>query len=473
MARPSSDRLHDRARIHVQGGTGGDGATSFRREAHVPRGGPDGGDGGRGGVVVVVCDDSLRDLQRFTRRRKHHAGRGGHGGGALRHGAAGEALVLPVPPGTRIVGEDGDLRGRSWELLAPGQRARVARGGAGGRGNKQFATATRQAPRFAERGLAGEEGWLALELKLLADVGLVGLPNAGKSSLLARLTRARPKVAGYPFTTLSPVLGVLEGEERQLVVADIPGLIEGASGGAGLGHDFLAHIERTRVLVHVLDIGSAVAAGTEAHPVADYETIERELHAHDPRLAQLPRVLVLSKVDLIGEQQARAAVIEWERALAGRAPVVATSAATGAGLEALSRLLLQRVAESEAAARREPAGREAHPVIGGAAGSAAGAGLAGAPTALAPESLAEHMVFRPAGEKGYSVERLGPGSFAVRGRGIELLLARFDIDNEEALAYLEARLRRIGVLKALEAEGFERGDDVEIAGTPLRLKLQP
>jgi len=307
----------------------------------------------------------------------------------------------------------------------------------------------------------------------------VGLPNAGKSSLLARLTCARPKVAGYPFTTLSPVLGVLEGEERQLVVADIPGLIEGASGGAGLGHDFLAHIERTRVLVHVLDIGSAVAAGTAAHPVADYETVERELQAHDPRLAQLPRVLVLSKVDLIGEQQARAAVIEWERRLAGRAPVVATSAATGAGLEALSRLLLQRVAESEATAcalqgaRREPTGREAHPVIGGAAGSAAGAGLAGAPTALAPESLAEHMVFRPAGEKGYSVERLGPGSFAVRGRGIELLLARFDIDNEEALAYLEARLRRIGVLKALEAEGFERGDDVEIAGTTLRLKLQP
>src|SRR5205085_4296423 len=195
MARPS-DSLHDRARIHVQGGTGGDGATSFRREAHVPRGGPDGGDGGRGGDVVVVSDDSLRDLQRFTRRRKHHADRGGHGGSALRHGASGEALVLPVPPGTSIVGEDGDLHGRSWELLAPGQRARVARGGAGGRGNKQFATATRQAPRFAERGLEGEEGWLALELKLLADAGLVGLANAGNSSLLARFTRAKPKVAG-------------------------------------------------------------------------------------------------------------------------------------------------------------------------------------------------------------------------------------------------------------------------------------
>ncbi|TMK99447.1 MAG: GTPase ObgE [Actinobacteria bacterium] len=472
MARPS-DRLHDRARIHAQGGRGGDGATSFRREAHVPRGGPDGGDGGRGGDVVVVCDDSLRDLVRFSRRRKHHAGRGGHGGGALRHGATGETLVLPVPPGTRIVGEDGDLRGRSWELLAPGQRARVARGGAGGRGNKHFATATRQAPRFAERGLPGEEGWLALELKLLADAGLVGLPNAGKSSLLARLTRARPKVADYPFTTLSPVLGVLEGDERQLVVADIPGLIEGASGGAGLGHDFLAHLERTRVLVHVLDIGSATAAGIEAHPAADYETIEHELEAHDPRLAQLPCVLALSKVDLIGEERARAAITEWERRLGGRVPVVATSSATGAGLEALSRLLLQRVAESEAAEQHERADREAHPVVGAPAGGAADAGLAGAPSALVPESLAEHIVFRPAGDRGYRVERLGPRSFAVHGRGIELLLERFDIDNEEALAYLEARLRRIGVLKALEAEGFRRGDEVEIAGTTLRLKLQP
>jgi len=472
MARPS-DRLHDRARIHVQGGSGGDGAMSFRREAHVPRGGPDGGDGGRGGDVVVVCDDSLRDLQRFTRTRTYHAASGGQGGGALRHGAGGEALVLSVPPGTRIVGEDGDLRGRSWELLAPGQLARIARGGAGGRGNKQFATATRQAPRFAERGLEGEEGWLALELKLLADAGLVGLPNAGKSSLLAQLTRARPKVAGYPFTTLSPVLGVLEGEERQLVVADIPGLIEGASAGAGLGHDFLAHIERTRVLAHVLDIGSAAAAGAESRPVADYETIERELQAHDPRLAQLPRVLVLSKVDLIDEQQARAAVIEWERRLGGRTPVIATSSATGAGLKELSRLLLERVAESEAAARSEPTGHEAHRVRSGAAGRTVAPGRAGASAAVVPGSLAEHMVFRPGGERGYRVERLGPGSFAVRGQGIELLLARFDIGNEEALAYLEARLRRIGVLKALEAEGFERGDEIEIAGTRLHLKLQP
>ena len=224
---------------------------SFRREAHVPRGGPDGGDGGHGGAILLVCDDSLRDLQEFRRKTHYRAGRGGHGEGSLRHGADGETLDIRVPPGTQVSAledEAGDLGGRRWELLATGQRATVARGGAGGKGNKHFATATRQAPRFAERGLAGEEGWLELRLKLLADVGLVGMPNAGKSSLLARLTRAAPKVAAYPFTTLSPVLGVLEGEERQLVVADIPGLIEGASEGAGLGHDFLAHVERTRLL---------------------------------------------------------------------------------------------------------------------------------------------------------------------------------------------------------------------------------
>ena len=241
----------------MQAGAGGDGCMSFRREAHVPKGGPDGGDGGRGGDVVILCDDSLRDLQSFRRRTHHSAGRGGHGEGSLRHGAEGRQLTLRVPPGTQISApaeDDGDLGGRRWELLAAGQSAMVARGGSGGKGNKRFTTPTRQAPRFAERGLPGEEGWLELRLRLLADVGLVGLPNAGKSSLLSRLTRAAPKIASYPFTTLSPVLGVLEAEDRQLVLADIPGLIEGASQGAGLGHDFLAHIERTQLLVHVLDL---------------------------------------------------------------------------------------------------------------------------------------------------------------------------------------------------------------------------
>jgi GTP-binding protein len=435
----------------VQAGAGGDGSASFRREAHVPRGGPDGGDGGRGGDVVVVCDESLRDLQSFHRRSHYRAGRGGHGEGSLRHGADGQTLEIRVPPGTEVAADEqepGDLAGRRWELLADGQRARLARGGSGGRGNKRFATATRQAPRFAERGLPGEEGWLGLRLKLLADVGLVGLPNAGKSSLLSRLTRAAPKVADYPFTTLSPVLGVLEGEERQLVLADIPGLIEGASEGAGLGHDFLAHVERTRLLVHVLDIAPELSGGEQADMLANHQTIERELAAHDPRLAALPRVLALSKVDLVGPERIERTVAQWRERLGPGVPVIATSSATRAGLGELAAELLRRVP-----ALRQDAGGEA----------GAGAGAGGA-----EEELAEHMVFRPAGE-GYSVERLRPGAFAVRGRGIERLLARFDVENEDAMAHVEGTLRRIGVLRALEAEGFQPGDEIEIAGQTFEL----
>jgi len=426
---------------------------SFRREAKVPRGGPDGGDGGRGGDVIVLCDDSLRDLQSFRRRSHYRAGRGGHGEGALRHGAAGQELTIRVPPGTEVVGPDGDgddLQGRRWELIADGQRARVARGGSGGRGNKHFATPTRQAPHFAERGLAGEEGWLELRLRLLADVGLVGLPNAGKSSLLSRLTRAAPKIGSYPFTTLSPVLGVLEGDDRQLVVADIPGLIEGASEGAGLGHEFLAHVERTRILVHVLDLAPELTAGEDADMAVNHETIERELAAYDERLARLPRVLALSKADLVTEARAREICAEWRGRLGREVPVVLTSSATGRGLEELAAVLLRSLAA--------PAGVHPSDTDG------AGAGPDGA-----EEELAEHMVFRPASAAGFRVEQLAPGSFAVRGRGIERLLERHDIDNDEAMAYLEGRLRRIGVLRALEAEGFQPGDEIEIAGVTFEL----
>jgi GTPase len=454
--------LSDRARIHVQAGAGGDGCTSFRREAHVPRGGPDGGDGGRGGDVLVVCSESLRDLQAFRRRSHFRAGRGGHGEGALRHGADGETLVIAVPPGTEIAASEddgGELAGRRWELLADGQRATVARGGGGGRGNKRFATATRQAPRFAERGLPGEEGWLRLRLKLLADVGLVGLPNAGKSSLLSRLTRAAPKVAGYPFTTLAPVLGVLEGEERQLVLADIPGLIEGASEGAGLGHDFLAHVERTRLLVHVLDVAPELSASAGADMAANFATIERELAAHDERLALLPRVLALSKVDLVSAERAEQTAAQWRERLGPEVPVIATSAASRHGVAELAAELLRRVGASHLTAPPRA--------------TLAGARVGGSTAALGEEELAEHMVFRPAadgaGAAGYRVERLAPGSFAVRGRGIERLFARYDADNEEAMAYLEGRLRRIGVIAALESRGFQPGDEIEIGGVTFEL----
>src|SRR5579875_3968122 len=355
--------MQDRARIHVQAGGGGDGCLSFRREAHVPKGGPDGGDGGRGGDVVLVCDDSLRDLESFRRRSHFRARRGGHGQGALRHGADGDMLELAVPPGTQVLVERDGTR---YDLVVPGQRATVARGGSGGRGNKRFAGPTHQTPRFAERGLAGEETWISLSLKLLADVGLVGLPNAGKSSLLRRLTRAQPKVAGYPFTTLSPVLGTLQSDDRQLVIADIPGLIEGASAGAGLGHEFLAHIERTRLLVHVLDL--APLDGSD--PFGNHATVERELARHDPRLAALPRILALSKADLVAPGDAEAARELWSQELGPEVPVIITSAATHAGLQELTEALLQRVPEVAPGA----------PAAGGATGGGA------------PAELAEHRV---------------------------------------------------------------------------------
>ena len=424
--------LFDRARIHVKAGRGGDGSMSFRREAKVPKGGPDGGDGGRGGNVVLVCDDSLRDLQFFRRTAHFAAGRGGHGQGRLRHGADGEDRIVSVPPGTVVELDDGTRH----DLVTPGQRAVVARGGAGGRGNKHFATATRQAPRFAERGLPGEERWVELRLKLLADVGLVGLPNAGKSSLLRRMTAARPKGADYPFTTLEPVLGTIEGDDRQLVLADIPGLIEGASDGAGLGHDFLAHVERTRLLVHVLDV--APVDGSD--PVANHATIERELAAHDPRLATLPRVLALSKVDLVPPETAEAAAAAWRERLGPDVPVVRTSSATGEGLDELRRVLLERVPVA-------PPSPEVADVDG----------------------LAEHKVFRPAARRGFHVEAVGDHAFRVVGTGIDRLVSRFDVDNEDAMAYLESRLRAIGVIRALEEAGFQPGDEVEIGGIVFEL----
>jgi GTPase len=428
----ASEVFHDGARIQVRAGGGGDGVVSFRREAHVPKGGPDGGDGGRGADVELVCDPSLRDLQRFRRSAHFSARRGGHGQGANRHGATPPTLEVRVPPGT--VAEDPES-GDRWDLTRAGQRAVVARGGMGGRGNKHFAGSTRQTPRFAEKGLPGEERTIELRLKLLADAGLVGLPNAGKSSLLARLTRARPKVADYPFTTVEPALGTLESEERQLVVADIPGLIEGASAGAGLGHEFLAHVERCRLLVHVLDL--APADGTD--PAQNHAAVEAELREHGAGLAGLPRILCLSKADLLAEEAVRAAVEDWRKRLGdGVLALIATSAATGAGLDELGEAIFRHV---------PPAPEDPD----------------------AGEVAATHRVYRPGAGEAYRVERVGAGAFRVEGEGVERLVARHDVGNEEALRYLEERLRAIGVVRALEAAGFEPGDDVEIAGTVFEL----
>ena len=314
--------FHDRARIHVQAGRGGDGGLSFRREKHVPKGGPDGGDGGPGGDVVLVADPDLRDLSAFRPNQWIAAGRGGNGRGALKHGASGEDAELRVPVGTQVFDDDEQLLA---DLAHPGARVVVARGGAPGRGNKRFATPTRQTPRFAETGLPGDELWLELRLKLLADAALVGFPNAGKSSLLRRISNAKPKVAEYPFTTLAPVLGTVDSTEgRQLTVADVPGLIEGASRGVGLGHEFLAHLERARLLVHVIDAG-------EEDVEARFEAIARELADYGAGLDALPQIVVLNKSDLLPEPPTFGVGDERVRA------VFAVSCATGAGIEELRR----------------------------------------------------------------------------------------------------------------------------------------
>jgi GTP-binding protein len=424
--------LYDRAKIYVEGGRGGDGVVSFRREAHVPRGGPDGGDGGRGGHVMLVCDAGRRDLSSLGRSRHFRAGRGEHGKGKRQHGERGEDRVIPVPPGTVVRGIDGS----ESELLSDGQRVVVARGGSGGHGNKRFATSTRQAPRFAERGLDGESGEVELHLKLLADVGLVGLPNSGKSSLLSRLTRADPKVADYPFTTVEPNLGTIELDDRQLVLADIPGLIEGAAEGAGLGHQFLAHLERCRLLVHLVEV-----APPEGDPESNYETVRDELAGYGAGLDRLPEIIALSKVDLIPRQEGDRLVDSWrDRRGSNAAEVLGTSSATGTGLDELARAIFAALPEEAAPAPSE--GFEA-----------------------------EHRVYRPGEDEGFEVVPEDEGRFRVAGRGIELLVARHDLGNPEALDYLEGRLREIGVIAALQRAGFEPGDEVVVG--ELEFELDP
>jgi GTP-binding protein len=327
--------FHDRAHLHVEAGHGGDGGLSFRREKYVPKGGPDGGDGGRGGDVVVVVDPTLRDLSSLRRIRRVQAGRGGNGRGSKKHGADGETAELRVPVGTQLLDGEGRLIA---DLAAFGGRFVATRGGQGGRGNARFATPTRQTPRFAETGLPGEELELELRLKLLVDAALAGLPNAGKSSLLRRISNAKPKVADYPFTTIEPVLGVVDGPDaRQLTVADVPGLIEGAAEGAGLGHRFLAHLERTRLLVHVID-------ASEPDLDERFRTIGGELAAYGAGLDAKPQLVVLNKIDLL--ERAPDFPVSDERVVR----VVATSCATGAGIDELKLVLFELLSPEEAVA---------------------------------------------------------------------------------------------------------------------------
>jgi GTP-binding protein len=417
----------DEVNIHVKAGDGGAGCMSFRREAHVPKGGPDGGDGGRGGDVVLVADRSISSLIDY--RFKHHfmASRGTHGKGQVRHGATGEDLVLRVPLGTICRdAETGDVMG---DLTLAGQRLAVARGGHGGRGNIHFVTPTRRAPAFAELGEPAEERWIELEMKLLADAALVGMPSAGKSSLIARMSAARPKIADYPFTTLVPNLGVVKAGGRAFVVADVPGLIEGASEGKGLGHEFLRHIERTALIIHVVDL----TGGYEARdPLSDYDVINAELALYAAELAERPRVVVGNKADVAGTEEASERL--RAQVASDGVPYFEVSALTGAGLDSMVRAVAERVFELRSAAVHE----------GGV--------------------FTKVWSHEAENDRAFSVTDLGGHVFQVTGKGVERMVIMTEWDNEEAIAFLQKRLVKAGVEKALAEAGAIDGDEIRIAG---------
>jgi GTP-binding protein len=423
----------DRVKIWVSAGAGGDGAATFRKEAHVPRGGPDGGDGGRGGTVYLRVDAGQTTLRDF--RYKHHfrATSGGRGERSRRHGSAGEDLYLDVPPGTAVYDDDSDAL--VADLVMAGQTTIVGRGGRGGLGNTHFKTSTHQAPKHAQKGEPGEERWLRLELRLIADIGLVGLPNAGKSTLLAALTAARPKIADYPFTTLEPNLGVMDlgdEDERRPSIADVPGLIEGASGGAGLGHAFLRHVERTRILVHVVD-------GADRDPEWNHDVIRDELEAHDPKLLEKPMLVVFNKVDLPAATDAWPA-FRKARGKAGQ-DVIGVSATTGEGIPELrARLASILPAADELDAPPEPAGVVVHRI----------------------EAMGD----------GFVVDR-EEGAFRVRGKRIERIAAQTNFDVEESAERFQRDLARLGIEAELRRAGVVPGDLVRIGAAELEWEAQP
>jgi GTP-binding protein len=410
----------DRATIYVQGGRGGDGCVSFRREKYVPRGGPDGGDGGHGGDVLLVADPDLRDLTKFKFASHFKGERGTHGQGSGRHGRGGEELVVPVPVGTQVWSrDDGTLLA---DLAHPGAQMVVAPGGHGGRGNRGFATATHRAPTTAEIGELGDELWLELRLKLVADAALVGFPNAGKSSLLRRISNAKPKVADYPFTTIDPVLGTVEGQDgSQLTVADVPGLLEGASEGVGLGHEFLAHLERARVLVHLVE-----AADDPADIRRRRDAIDRELALHGGGLAERPQIMVVSKIDTVAPE-ARQQLIEAAGARLG------ISSVTREGVDDLIRVLFEEGMRLPVAA---PAGEP-------------------------EEELADFLVYKPraAARREFRILR-DAGTLRVAGKALERRVAELDPESDRDVALLTGELGRLGVEDALRAAGAKPGDEI-------------
>ena len=413
----------DEATIHVRSGDGGAGLVHFRREKFVPRGGPSGGDGGHGGSVYLVVKPTLNTLIAFSRQSHFQAQHGAPGGPSNKTGRSADDLLIEVPPGTIV--RDATTGALLADLTQPGQRVLVARGGRGGRGNARFATSTNQAPRIAEKGEPGEERTLHLELKLLADVGIVGAPNAGKSTLLAVISNARPKIADYPFTTLQPNLGVVVLDDRDLVFADIPGLIEGAHAGAGLGHEFLRHIQRTRVLVHLLD-------GTAADPVADFHQINTELTLFDDALGTKPQIVALNKLDLPDVQQRWPAVRDEMTRLGYE--VMAISATTGQNVRAVVNRAVQ-VLDSLPAALPEPAERPVYQ--------------------LEEDPLA------------FTVTALRVGQFRVQGKRIERAVAMTYWDYDQAVTRFQRILETMGITAALEKAGIKPGDTVFIGDMEL------
>jgi GTP-binding protein len=411
----------DRARILVSAGSGGDGASTFRREAHVPRGGPDGGDGGRGGSVILVVEAGMTTLGDFKRQRHFRAAAGGRGMGRRAHGKNAPDVTIRVPPGTLVrTHPGGEFMG---ELMEADARLVVARGGRGGRGNVHFASSTHRAPKHAEKGTPGDELWVELELKLIADIGLVGAPNAGKSTLLAALTEARPEVGAYPFTTITPNLGVMAlDEERDAVIADVPGLIEGAHEGRGLGHHFLRHVERTRVIVGVVD-------GAAREPLEEWRAVADELRLHDPALMERPMPLVVTKLDL-PEVRERWSELRAALVAEGTEPL-AISAHDGTGLEPLRARLSDALAEATIAEEARPA----------------------------DEEMRIHR-FDPMAE-GWEVVAEGD-AFRVRGRRIELHAARTDFENEESRDRFWRLLERLGIDLELRRKGAGAGTTVHI-----------
>lgn len=441
----------DKVHIHVKAGDGGAGCMSFRREAHVPKGGPDGGDGGHGGNVVIEADGSVSSLIEY--RFKHHfkAARGIHGKGSRMHGARGEDLVLKVPVGT-VVREYFEGEKETGELLADlthdRERVIVAEGGFGGRGNTHFVTSTRRAPAFAELGEPGQEGWIELEVKLMADAALVGMPSAGKSSLIAKMSAARPKIADYPFTTLVPNLGVACSGDLSFVVADIPGLIEGAHEGKGLGHEFLRHIERSALIVHVVDL---TGDWEGRDPLQDYDIINEELRLYGKGLEDRPRIVVANKIDVPGTEEVCAALAQRVRedslAAAGGdefAPslidpkLYCISALTGEGVDSLKAAIATKVHALREAARVEESKDQEFGEVW--------------------ELRREKRNAR------FEIIEEEEGAFRVRGTQVERWVVQTDWENEEAVSFLQHRFKRAGIDDALERAGACDGDEIRILG---------